>query len=188
MKYKYTFSKNCMYRYLADCDLGVDGPTALFMGLSPINTNRGRMDRGVNYAVTHGGNQGWGRILVCNIYSVVSDHVKHMPQDRPHRGPEHWKWVDWALDQSEIVVACWGSRNRVKWGDRVVFNEMNEWFRGLDKDLYCTNILYTGDPALMQYHTKLKRVADLEERTWGVQYGLFQGPIGLRERQAAAKG
>ncbi|WP_179216990.1 DUF1643 domain-containing protein [Humidesulfovibrio mexicanus] len=102
-------AENDTRRYLLTRQWGY-GWTVLFVGLNPSTANATHDDPTLRRLIGLARSwEGYGRLLVCNLFSLVSPDPKALLVHPDPVGPLNDFTIHTAVRESELVVAGWGA-------------------------------------------------------------------------------
>ena len=97
-------------RYILTRRWGMEGSkTLLFVGLNPSTANGERDDPTLRRLMRFSVTWEYGRLLVCNLFSLVSPHPNDLLGQPDPVGPLNDSTIHTAVRESSMVLAGWGS-------------------------------------------------------------------------------
>ena len=87
--------------------------TIAFFGINPSTADAMLDDATVRKWVKFARREDATRIIVGNIFSYRSTDPKNLGRVAKHQGPEHWQHLQQIIDDADMLVPCWGSRDKV---------------------------------------------------------------------------
>lgn len=148
------------YRYRLDRDVGMDGPTFMFVGVNPSTADANIDDATVRKWI--GFTKRWGgrRFLVGNAFAYRSTDVRALSALSP--GDAIGILNDWHLMrmavEADVIVPCWGNSQKVPPNLRTRFAFLAEMLTGADKPIKHMGLTAGGDPKhplMLAYTTPL---------------------------------
>ena len=118
------FSECGMYRYRLDRQIGASLKTVAFIGINPSIANDVDNDRTVNRMLEFAKENGAGKVIVANVFSLVSTDINGLRTDIPLRGSEHDFHFQQIISEADILVPCWGSRGKLRASNRPFLDEL----------------------------------------------------------------
>ena len=106
-----------LYRYRLDRDVPLEGPfnpsTVLFIGVNPSTANADEDDATIRKMVGFAKRWGYSHITVVNLFAYRATDVRQLGKVTDLMGPLWFNHVRQALNSADLVVPCWGSRNKL---------------------------------------------------------------------------
>ena len=137
------FSECGMYRYRLDRKIGGALKTVAFIGVNPSIANEVDNDRTVNRMLGFAKGIGAGKVIVANVFSLISTDINGLKTGVILRGEKHDFHFQEVLNEADILIPCWGDRSKLRVGNRHFLDE-------------CMNLLLSsGKPVLCLGKTKV---------------------------------
>jgi hypothetical protein len=102
------FSRDRRHRYVLDIPLSA-GPAVAFCGCNPSKASRHQSDATVRRWIGFARRWGYGRIIVVNLFALVSTDPDELAKAADPVGRDNDVWIRWATRRAQLLVACWGS-------------------------------------------------------------------------------
>lgn len=136
------FSECGMYRYRLDRQIGDALKTVVFIGINPSIANEVDNDKTVNRMLSFAKGNGAGKVIVANVFSLISTDINGLRTDIPLRGDEHDFYFREIISEADILIPCWGRREKLRVSNSLFLDD-------------CMNLLLsTGKPVLCLGKTK----------------------------------
>ena len=142
------FSECGMYRYRLDRQIGVALKTVAFIGINPSIANDVDNDRTVNRMLEFAEEIGAGKVIVANVFSLVSTDINGLRKDILLRGSEHDFHFQRIISEADILVPCWGSRGKLRASNRPFLDECMNLLRSTGKPVLCFGKTKSGEDPL----------------------------------------
>lgn len=153
------FSECRKYRYRLDRVIKETGSTMAFFGINPSTANEQENDRTINKMIGFAARNGAARLIVANVFSLVSTDINGLRMDVPLRGDEHDEYIQHIINDADILVPCWGCRHKLASRFRSSLDEYMTLLLKSQKPVYCLGrTKTTGDPLhplMLGYNTKM---------------------------------
>ena len=157
------FSECGKYRYRLDRKIGVALKTVAYIGINPSIANDVDNDRTVNRMLEFAKENGAGKVIVANVFSLVSTDINGLRTDIPLRGNEHDFHFQQIISEADILVPCWGSRAKLRAGNRHLLDNCMNLLLSSGKPVLCFGKTKSGKdplhPQRLPSGTKLKEWA-----------------------------
>lgn len=152
------FSPDGVHRYRLDRDVQLDGIVAALIGVNPsiagVTKNDQTIAKDIGFAKVHG----WRKIIKVNVFSFVSTKVRGLATCAEARGPDYFGHLVGVIDEADVVIACWGSRDKVPKPLRHHIDEMCNLLAVTTKPVLTFGLTKSGDPMhplMLGYSTPL---------------------------------
>lgn len=148
------------YRYRLDRVIGPTGPVYAFIGVNPSTADATEDDATVRK--WRGFVRLWGgsRFIVGNIFALRATNVRDLVSAEDPVGPENHRHVWRMCMEADIVVPCWGNREKLPPLSRWLVDKMNNTLMRTEKPLRTFGFTKGGDPMhplMLPYSTPLVR-------------------------------
>ena len=141
------FSECGMYRYRLDRQIGDALKTVAFIGINPSIANEVDNDKTVNRMLSFAMGNGAGKVIVANVFSLISTDINGLRTDIPLRGNEHDFHFQQIISEADILVPCWGDRTKLKSGNRHLLDDCMNLLLSSGKPVFCLGkTKVTNDP------------------------------------------
>ncbi|MFC6122590.1 DUF1643 domain-containing protein [Citrobacter bitternis] len=150
---------NYRYRLERVIDATGEGKVFAFLGINPSTADAKTDDATISKMTGLATRTGAGRIIVGNVFSLISTDINGLRKGLPLRGNEHDKHFQQIIKDADILIPCWGSRNKLAPEFRISLDECMEILLGSKKPFLCFGKTKgTGDPChpgRLPYSTKI---------------------------------
>lgn len=141
------FSECGMYRYRLDRQIGDALKTVAFIGINPSIANEVDNDKTVNRMLSFAMGNGAGKVIVANVFSLISTDINGLRTDIPLKGNEHDFHFQQIISEADILVPCWGSRAKLRAGNRHFLDNCMSLLLSSGKPVLCLGKTKSGkDP------------------------------------------
>lgn len=137
-----------IYRYRLERDVGMTGPVYAFFGINPSTADASIDDQTVKKWI--GFTKVWGgsRFLAGNISPYRAKNVRVLATVTPwkHIERENQLHLEAIVAEADILVPCWGNRNKVP---RIMHNSIDQmlaWLLTTGKPVRHLGLTVSGDP------------------------------------------
>jgi hypothetical protein len=154
------FSEDGLHRYRLDRDLGGGGATALILGVNPSDADAEKNDQTIRKDLGFCERYGWGRLTKANLFALVSTDVKQLKNSPDPVGPDNDRHLIAMLQEADIVIAAWGSSNKLPPSLQYRIGEVVAMAESLGVELWCFGVCGDGQPRhtlMLAYDTPLVR-------------------------------
>ncbi|POZ15035.1 hypothetical protein C3Z09_15215 [Lelliottia aquatilis] len=157
------FSECGMYRYRLDRQIGDALKTVAFIGINPSIANEVDNDKTVNRMLSFAKGNGAGKVIVANVFSLISTDINGLRADIPLRGDEHDFHFRKIIGEADILVPCWGSREKLRASSGKLLDDCMNLLLSTGKPVLCLGKTKSGKdplhPQRLPSGTKLKEWA-----------------------------
>ena len=108
-----TISACGKYRYRLERELGQIGPTVMFLMVNPSTADATQDDPTIRKCKGFASKLGGGTLLVGNLFAYRATDVTELRKTRDPVGPDNDKHLREMLYSADIVIAAWGSLNKL---------------------------------------------------------------------------
>ncbi len=139
------FSPCRRYRYRLERRLGA-GPCATVIMANPSAADAIRDDPTIRRVVGFGLREGWGRILVVNLFGLIASRVDALARADDPLGPDNAGHLGDALAEADLCVAAWGTAAKLPLVLREEWRRAQRLAVASGKQLHCWGITRDGHP------------------------------------------
>lgn len=107
------FSDCGAYRYSLQRGVQLSGPVYAYIGVNPSTADATIDDATVRKWIGFTKVQGGSGFVVGNLFAFRSTDVKALAAAADPVGPSNEAWLDAAIRNADILVPCWGSRDKL---------------------------------------------------------------------------
>lgn len=100
------------YRYRLERELG-DGPTVAVIMVNPSTADAVENDATIRKLLGFGTRNGWGKIIVGNLFAYRATDVRELATAADPIGPENNVHLAQALTDAERVIVAWGPASKL---------------------------------------------------------------------------
>lgn len=146
------------YRWRLDRHVGAGHKSVAVFGVNPSTADASINDATVRKWLGFGQRLGWMRLIVGNIFSYRATDVRALASVDDLWGEEHDQHFDQIVSDADLIVPCWGSRDKLPRSLRPKVDETIERLRASGKPLRCWGLTASGDPLhplMLGYDTQL---------------------------------
>lgn len=140
------FSPCRLHRVRLEREVQLDGIVVAMIGVNPstadATVNDPTITREVGFAKVHG----WRRIIKGNVFSFRSTDIKGLRGVLDHRHEENREHLIAIVADADMVVPCWGSRDKLPPALRPQLDATLALLRSTGKPLMCFGLTGSGDP------------------------------------------
>lgn len=146
------------YRYLLERLLNHEGIVVAFLGVNPSKAEKDVPDQTDRKWREFGRRMGARAVVYGNPYAFRATDVRELAAAPDPIGPDNDKFLRAILAEADVVVPCWGSRNKIpkRLHDRLVV--VRRMLRECGKPIWIFGLSKSGDPLhplMLAYETKL---------------------------------
>ena len=151
---------NCeQYRYRLERDVQTEGNVIAFIGINPSTADAQKNDRTVNKWIGFTQVMGGRRFIVGNLFAFRSKDVSVLKIVDDPVGPDNATHLLSIAADADILVPCWGSRNKIPKELRQHIDPTIELLKSTGKTILTFGFTAnTGDPKhplFLSYSTKM---------------------------------
>lgn len=147
------------YRYRLE--RGAAGITVAYLGVNPSTADHNTDDATVRKWRGFAAGMGASRLIVGNLFAYRATDVRELGRQVDPVGPlNDAHLVDIVLD-ADIIVACWGSRNKIPPRLRPRLTHVTGLLKKIDRPVYAFGFTADGDPKhplFLPYSSELVRM------------------------------
>jgi hypothetical protein len=136
------FVSDCgRYQYIEWLELAPDNAKVLtVLGLNPVVPDAGKPDQTLGICEEFARKNGYGKLVMINLFALVSKGAEGVPRGAPPTGPENDKWLLEVAQNSTMIIGAWGDYPGI--GPRV--REVLALLKAYD--VYCVQTNSNGSP------------------------------------------
>ena len=140
---------NCgKYRYRLDREVSATSSlTYAYFGVNPSTADATNNDQTIKRLISFCALHGGGKLIVANVFAYRATNVKELSFIEDPKGPENPKFIDEIIKEADILIPCWGNRDKLRAGLRPSLDEMSEFLVASGKPIRCLGKTKAGDPA-----------------------------------------
>lgn len=147
-----------VYRYRLEREVADVGLTYAFFGVNPSTADAETDDATVRK--WRGFCERWGakRFIVGNVFAYRATDVGELSRALDPVGPENRTHQRDIIQEADVLVPCWGAREKVKDVSRIPFTWLIKDLTESGKPLKCFGLTKGGDPKhplMLGYSTEL---------------------------------
>jgi len=147
------------YRYQLHRNVDIFGlKTFAYFGINPSTADEGRDDktvkRWIGFTIRNKGKD----FFVGNIYAYRVTDVNQLADIEDSVGPDNDYHIDDIIEKSDVLVACWGSRDKLPDQLHPRIEQVLAKLHASSKPVMCFGLTKTGDPKhplMLSYDTPL---------------------------------
>jgi hypothetical protein len=140
-----TFSPCGRYRYRLERRLGA-GPCVAVIMVNPSAADAARDDPTIRRVVQFGRREGWGRIVVVNLFALIASRITALAEAAEVAGPDNLHHLGMAIGEADSCVVAWGRLTKIPAHLRGAWREVQRLASETGKPLHCWGITKDGDP------------------------------------------
>ncbi len=152
-----------LFRYRLEREIQLSGIVVALFGVNPSTADATKDDATIRKDIGFGLRNGWRRIIKGNLFAYRATDVRELSRAADPFGPENLDHVARIIQDADLLVPCWGSRDKLP--SRFRYEYMED-FAGLlyasGKPVRCFGITKSGDPMhplMLGYDTPLREWA-----------------------------
>lgn len=146
------------YRYRLDRHVGGGQMVAFLCGVNPSTADASIDDHTVSKWRGFGQRLGWKRFMVGNAFGFRATDVRCLADAADPFGPGNAQHLSDMMDEADVLVPCWGRRDKVPKALRGQFDVILGAMRDTGKPIMCWGKTAGGDPVhvlTLSYETPL---------------------------------
>lgn len=146
------------YRHCLTRDVGPGRLVAAFFGVNPSYANAEKDDPTAKKWIGFSVRNDIGRFLAGNPFDYVATDVRKLATCAQPISPENARYIDWIIEQADVLIPCWGDRNKVPRGLRHHLDALRDRLFASKKPVKVFGFTKSGDPMhplMLGYDTKL---------------------------------
>lgn len=162
-KYRYRLERDRLPP-LAECIIDDEnfhplaGKTVAFFGVNPSTADASVDDATVRKWIGFCRRWGVSRFIVGNVFSYRATDVRELAKVPFQQGPQHFAHLEKIIEDADVLVPCWGSRDKVPNDLRNQIDMMIGWLHRTGKPVMHFGLTSSGDPKhplMLGYDTPL---------------------------------
>lgn len=145
------------YRYRLSREVQAEGKTFAFFGINPSTADASIDDPTVKKWKGFSLRNGAARFLVGNVFSYRSTDVRALATVAAE-GDEHWPHIFKIIEDADVLIPCWGSREKVPPRLRPYIDDLLNEIVSSGKPVFHFGKTASGDPKhplMLGYSTPL---------------------------------
>lgn len=149
------------YRYKLTRQVAETGLTFGFFGVNPSTADASLDDSTVKKWRGFTRLNGGSGFIVGNVFGLRSTAVKHLAGWEDPFGPLNCIYLQQVIEESDVLVPCWGSLAKLPAPLRGAPPELLTWLQAAGKPLMCFGLTQDGQPKhplMLGYGTQLMAV------------------------------
>lgn len=107
------FSPKRDYRYRLEREIQPEGIIASIIMVNGSDADEEKNDHTVTKLFGFGRALGWRRIIVGNLFGAIGKDIKVLRGHRDPIGPDNDKHLEQIMDDGEVLVVGWGSKDKL---------------------------------------------------------------------------
>lgn len=147
-----------LYRHRLDRDVQMDGIVVALCGVNPSTADATINDATIRKDMGFARVNGWRRIIKFNVFGFRATDVTALAKAADPYGPENDRHVHEIIAEADLIVPCWGSRNKLPKHLRPAMDRMRDLLLTAGKPVLVFGLAKSGDPLhplMLGYDTKL---------------------------------
>jgi hypothetical protein len=124
------------YRYRLERTIGA-GPTMMFLMVNPSTADADQDDPTVRKCIGFAQRNGYGRILIGNKFAYRAKDINALEGVNDPIGPDNDIYLRPMIAESDVVVAAWGTLNKIPEALRARWHDIVRMADAAEKPLYC---------------------------------------------------
>lgn len=153
------FSPCGRYRYRLDRVFNQLGRTFGFCGVNPSTAGDERNDQTIRKDIGFTTRWGGTHLIKFNVFGYVATDVRELKRVDDPYGPDQERHLTEILAACDVLVPCWGNRNKLPAHLRPALRRMTERLRDSGKPVMVLGYTASGDPLhplFLPYTTSLR--------------------------------
>ena len=147
------------YRYKLYRDVDMFGDKVIaFFGINPSTADESTDDPTVRKMRGFGERNNCKRFIIANVFAFRATDVNELATAIDPKGPDNQKHILDVIGEANILVPCWGSRDKIPKSLHKYLDEFLETLLASGKPVYCFGKTVSGDPKhplMLGYDTEL---------------------------------
>lgn len=135
-----------VYRYRLDRHVGAGSLVAFLCGVNPSTADASIDDHTVSKWRGFGQRLGWRRFMVGNVFGYRATSVRELATAEDPFGPSNAQHITDMMAEADVLVPCWGRREKVPKMLRGQFDVILNAMRDTGKPMMCWGRTAGGDP------------------------------------------
>lgn len=149
-----------LYRFELERDVQLDGIVAALFGVNPSMADATVNDATIRKDIGFAKVLGWRQIIKGNVFPFRATDVRALRAVDDHRLEENAAHLRAIAARADILVPCWGNRDKLPAPLRPQLAATLELLRATGKPIYTFGFTASGDPLhplMLGYDTPLTR-------------------------------
>lgn len=152
------------YRYRLTRELGLFGDKVFaYFGVNPSTADATIDDRTVSKWIGFTERNGGSRFIVGNVFAYRATDVKELSTAKDPIGPDNDNHILQIISEADILVPCWGSRNKIPPALQFRLDEVLSMLSQSGKPVLTFGLTQSNDP---KHPLMLPYTTDLVELTY----------------------
>lgn len=146
------------YRYRLERDVQMDGIVAALFGINPSTADAKLNDATIRKDIGFAKVNGWRRFLKGNRFAYRATDVRELAKAADPFGPDNESHLRQIIADADILVPCWGSREKVPQTLRPSLDALRDLLWASGKRVMVFGFTASGDPKhplMLGYDTPL---------------------------------
>lgn len=114
--------------------------------VNPSAADANRNDPTIRRVVQFGRRDGWGHIVVVNLFALIASRITELAKAHDAAGPDNLHHLGRAIGEADRCVVAWGRLTKVPVRLRSAWRDVHRLAQEADKPLHCWGITRDGDP------------------------------------------
>ncbi|MFL9517741.1 DUF1643 domain-containing protein [Acinetobacter baumannii] len=155
------FSTCKKHRFKLERDLEGKNCVVAFFGVNPSTADSVINDSTVKKWIVFAKRLNAHKLIVGNMFSYITPYVKELATCGEVTNIENEKALDSIIRDADILIACWGTRTKVRAVLRPYFDQLMDKLKNSNKPVFCFGYTKSGDPrhvGRIPYSTELIRI------------------------------
>lgn len=140
-----SFSPCRRYRYRLERSLGT-GPCATVIMVNPSTADAWRDDPTLRRVIGFGRREGWGRVVVVNLFALIASRVRALAEADDAAGPDNHHHLAAAMAEADLCVAAWGRTAKLPRSLRGQWRQAAQLAVDRGRPLQCWGLTREGHP------------------------------------------
>lgn len=140
-----SFSPCRRYRYRLERRVG-QGPCVTVIMVNPSTADALRNDPTIRRVIGFARREGWGRVVVVNLFALISSRIAALGEAGDPVGPDNARYLEAAIAEADICVAAWGRAAKLSSALRQEWRNAVGLANAVGKPLHCWGITRDGHP------------------------------------------
>lgn len=146
------------YRYRLDREVQPEGKVFAYFGINPSTADAIRDDQTVKKWIGFTLRNGGRKFIAGNVFSYRATKVTELASAPFPHGPQHLAHLLGIVQEADVLVPCWGSRDKVPKNLHAQIDLLLTWLIATGKPVMCFGVTASGDPKhpqMLGYSTEL---------------------------------
>lgn len=148
-----------LFRYRLERPIQPFGQVVALFGVNPSTADAENDDHTIRKDIGFGLRNGWRRMIKGNVFAYRATDVNQLATAPDPVGPDNDKHLAQIIADADILVPCWGSREKVPRDMRSDFIEVLGMLHASGKPVLTFGLTANGDPKhplMLPYSTVLR--------------------------------